>query len=181
VRLSYLRLSLALITCCVCFVSARGDDPPEKLPQPREAKKAQTSESPKPDSEAVKSEPKKVTEEFKKETPLPEVKKEPEGKGPEEIKKDEKPWESPIAENKKAADEAKVKGDTAWMLISSALVLLMVPGLALFYGGMVRKKNILATMMQSYAALAVVGLYWLAVGYGLAFGPSKIQIDFVGV
>ena len=50
----------------------------------------------------------------------------------------------------------------------------MVPGLALFYGGMVRRKNVLATMMQSMAALAVVGVYWIAVGYGLAFGPSQI-------
>src|SRR5262245_47477037 len=56
------------------------------------------------------------------------------------------------------------------MLVSSGLVLLMVPGLALFYGGMVRRKNILATMMQSMVALAVVGVYWIAVGYALAFG-----------
>jgi ammonium transporter len=71
-----------------------------------------------------------------------------------------------------AADEAKVKGDTAWMLISSALVMLMIPGLALFYAGMVRRKNVLATMMQSMVALAVVGVYWVAVGYALAFGES---------
>jgi ammonium transporter len=73
------------------------------------------------------------------------------------------------------------KGDTAWMLVSSALVMLMVPGLALFYGGMVRRKNVLATMMQSFAALSVVGLYWLAVGYSLAFGPSRITIAGGGV
>ena len=92
------------------------------------------------------------------------------------------------AENKtaigKAADEAttaKGRGDTAWMLVSSAFVLLMVPGLALFYGGMVRRKNVLATMMQSMAALAVVGVYWIAVGYGLAFGPSIIKLDLFGV
>ena len=84
---------------------------------------------------------------------------------------------SPIA---KDVADAKVKGDTAWMLASSALVMLMVPGLALFYGGMVRKKNVLATMMQSYAALAVVGVYWIVVGYGLAFGPSMIQITLFG-
>src|SRR5439155_19468675 len=53
-------------------------------------------------------------------------------------------------------------------------VLLMPPGLAPFYGGMVRRKNVLATMMQSYASIAVVGLYWVAIGYGLAFGPSMI-------
>ncbi|QJW93611.1 ammonium transporter [Frigoriglobus tundricola] len=75
---------------------------------------------------------------------------------------------------------AKERGDTAWMLISSALVLLMVPGLALFYGGMVRRKNVLATMMQSMAALAVVGVYWIAIGYGLAFGPSLIQVSALG-
>jgi ammonium transporter len=71
-------------------------------------------------------------------------------------------------------DKAKVSGDSAWMLISTALVLLMVPGLALFYGGMVRRKNILATMMQSMVALAVVGVYWVAVGYSLAFGETWI-------
>src|SRR5215471_1655428 len=68
-------------------------------------------------------------------------------------------------------------GDTAWILVSTGLVLLMVPGLALFYGGMVRRKNILATMMQSMVALAVVGVYWLAVGYSLAFGNPWITGD----
>src|ERR1700755_1016884 len=63
-------------------------------------------------------------------------------------------------------------GDTAWMLTSSALVMLMVPGLALFYAGMVRRKNVLATMMHSMVALAVVGVYWVAIGYSLAFGNS---------
>ncbi len=57
-----------------------------------------------------------------------------------------------------------------WMLVSTALVMLMVPGLAIFYGGMVRRKNILATMMHSYVALAVVGLVWVVLGYTLAFG-----------
>jgi ammonium transporter len=72
-----------------------------------------------------------------------------------------------------AADEAKADtGDTAWMLVATAFVMLMVPGLALFYGGMVRRKNILATMMHSMVALAVVGVFWIAFGYGLAFGPS---------
>ncbi len=76
---------------------------------------------------------------------------------------------------------ARQRGDTAWVLGASALVLFMVPGLALFYGGMVRRKNVLATMMQSMAALAVVGVYWIAVGYALAFGPSVIKIDLFGV
>ncbi len=63
-------------------------------------------------------------------------------------------------------------GDTAWMLISTALVMLMTPGLALFYGGMVRKKNVLGTIMQSYIALGVVSIVWVLYGYSLAFGPS---------
>src|SRR5260370_20050998 len=78
------------------------------------------------------------------------------------------------SEATKAANEAAQKGDSAWMLMSSALVLLMVPGLALFYGGMVRRKNVLTTMMQSMVALAIVGVYWIAVGYSLAFGDSWI-------
>ena len=77
---------------------------------------------------------------------------------------------------KGVADKALVAGDTAWMLTSSALVMLMLPGLALFYGGMVRRKNILATMMQSFACLTVVGLFWIAFGYGLAFGPSRLAL-----
>src|ERR1017187_1044571 len=65
-------------------------------------------------------------------------------------------------------------GDTAWMLTSSALVLMMtIPGLALFYGGMVRKKNVLATLMQSFAVTAVVTLLWWLVGYSLAFTPGS--------
>src|SRR5262247_2939234 len=63
-------------------------------------------------------------------------------------------------------------GSTAWMLTSSALVLLMVPGLALFYGGMVRRKNVLTTMMQSFVAMAVIGVQWVLVGYAIAFGKS---------
>jgi Amt family ammonium transporter len=59
------------------------------------------------------------------------------------------------------------------MLASSALVLLMVPGLALFYGGMVRKKNVLTTMMMSFVAMAVIGVQWVLVGYALAFGTSR--------
>src|SRR5438552_3062665 len=63
-------------------------------------------------------------------------------------------------------------GDTAWMLVSTGLVLLMVPGLALFYGGMVRRKNVLGTMMHSMVALAIIGLQWFLFGYCLAFGDS---------
>ena len=79
-----------------------------------------------------------------------------------------------------AITDAKVKADTAWMLVSSALVMLMVPGLALFYGGMVRRKNVLATMMQSMACLALVGLYWVAIGYSLAFGESVGGYGIIG-
>ncbi|MEJ2090308.1 MAG: ammonia channel protein, partial [Gammaproteobacteria bacterium] len=63
-------------------------------------------------------------------------------------------------------------GDTAWMLVSAALVLLMVPGLALFYGGLVRGRSMLNTMMMSAAALAVVGVQWILIGYSLAFEPG---------
>ena len=64
-------------------------------------------------------------------------------------------------------------GSTAWMLTSSALVFLMIPGLALFYGGMVRRKNMLNTIMQSFACMAVVGVQWVTIGYALAFGESR--------
>src|SRR3569833_3109705 len=68
-------------------------------------------------------------------------------------------------------------GDTAWMLTSTALVLMMtIPGLALFYGGMVRKKNVLATVMQSFAITCLVTILWFVVGYSIAFtdgGPTQ--------
>lgn len=63
-------------------------------------------------------------------------------------------------------------GDTAWILISAAMVMLMTPGVALFYGGMVRRKNVLSTIMMSFAALALVGILWVIVGYSLSFGNS---------
>ncbi len=62
--------------------------------------------------------------------------------------------------------------DTAWILVSTALVLLMTPGLALFYGGMVRGKNVLSTFMHSFFALGVMTLQWIVIGYSLAFGPD---------
>lgn len=69
---------------------------------------------------------------------------------------------------------AQSAGDNAWMLVSSALVLLMTgPGLALFYGGLVRKKNILGTMMQSFAMMGLVTIIWALVGYSLAFGHGN--------
>jgi Amt family ammonium transporter len=63
-------------------------------------------------------------------------------------------------------------GDTAWVLISAALVMLMTPGLALFYGGMVRKKNVLGTIMQSFIIVALVSVQWALWGYSLSFGPD---------
>jgi Amt family ammonium transporter len=63
-------------------------------------------------------------------------------------------------------------GDTAWVLTSSALVFVMVPGLAFFYAGLVRSKNALGTLMQSFIAIAIVGLTWVLWGYSLAFGPD---------
>lgn len=71
--------------------------------------------------------------------------------------------------------EAKIEvspADTAWVLISAALVMLMTPGLALFYGGMVRKKNVLGTIMQSFFAIAIISIQWILIGYSLAFGPD---------
>lgn len=63
-------------------------------------------------------------------------------------------------------------GDTTWILVSTALVMLMTPGLALFYGGMVRQKNVLGTIMQSFVALGVVTVQWILIGYSLSFGPD---------
>ncbi|MBF8260280.1 MAG: Ammonium transporter [Actinobacteria bacterium] len=63
-------------------------------------------------------------------------------------------------------------GDTAWLLVSAALVMLMTPGLALFYGGMVRQKNILATVMQSFIVLGLISIEWMVVGYSFSFGPD---------
>jgi len=63
-------------------------------------------------------------------------------------------------------------GDTAWLLISSALVMLMTPGLALFYAGMVRSKNVLGTIMQSFMIIALISVQWVLFGYSLAFGPD---------
>jgi Amt family ammonium transporter len=77
-----------------------------------------------------------------------------------------------------AVASAQSAGDNAWMLTSAALVLLMTgPGLALFYGGLVRRKNILGTMMQSFAMIGLVTILWAIVGYSLAFGHGNL---FVG-
>ena len=80
----------------------------------------------------------------------------------------------------KAAD-AQTAGDNAWMLVCAALVLMMTgPGLALFYGGLVRKKNVLATMMQSFALMAVVTVFWALLGYSLCFHAGNSFIGGTG-
>src|SRR5574344_2448161 len=63
-------------------------------------------------------------------------------------------------------------GDTAWILISTGLVMIMTPAFALFYGGMVRSKNLMATVMQSFMALGLISILWVIYGYSLAFGPD---------
>ena len=79
-----------------------------------------------------------------------------------------------IAALQQAVQNAQSAGDNAWMLVSAALVLLMTgPGLALFYGGLVRRKNILGTMMQSFAMMGLVTIIWAIVGYSLAFGHGN--------
>src|SRR5271157_1190227 len=92
---------------------------------------------------------------------------------------------NPDLQAKVAAVDAAVKsaqsaGDNAWMLVASALVLMMTgAGLALFYGGLVRRKNVLGTMMQSFVLMAVVTVLWAVVGYSLAFGGSSAAVgDF---
>src|SRR3954463_15500390 len=64
------------------------------------------------------------------------------------------------------------KGDTAWVLISAALVLFMTPGLALFYGGMVRGKNVLGMLMQNFFCMGLISVLWVAIGFSLAFGKD---------
>ncbi len=83
-----------------------------------------------------------------------------------------------IAKVEQAVTEARSSADNSWMLMSSALVLMMTgPGLALFYGGLVRKKNVLSTMMQSFTMMAIVTVLWAAVGYSLSFGSGT---SFIG-
>ena len=86
---------------------------------------------------------------------------------------------APVAEAEASAEEEPVldTGDTAWILVSTALVLLMtIPGLALFYGGMVRKKNVLSTMAHSFVVACVVSITWTMIGYTLAFGEGNAWI-----
>src|ERR1700761_8114154 len=90
------------------------------------------------------------------------------------------PAVNPLEATQSYPKDAVNAGDTAWMLTSSVLVLMMtIPGLALFYGGMVRKKNILATLAQSFAATALITVLWMIIGYSLAFtGDSPYIGDF---
>ncbi|NPV93417.1 MAG: ammonium transporter [Firmicutes bacterium] len=75
------------------------------------------------------------------------------------------------------ADESAVNsGDTAWVLASAALVLLMTPGLAFFYGGMVRRKNVLSTIMHSFIIICIVSVQWVLIGYTIAFGPDQSHL-----
>jgi Amt family ammonium transporter len=71
-------------------------------------------------------------------------------------------------------------GDTAWMLAATALVMIMLPGLALFYGGLVRRKNVLSTIMHSFFGLAIVSVVWVLVGFSLDFGPDINGMGLVG-
>src|SRR5690349_23236249 len=85
---------------------------------------------------------------------------------------------SRLAAVESAAKAAQSAGDNAWMLVSAALVLMMTgPGLALFYGGLVRPKNVLSTMMHSFVLMAVVTVLWAVYGYSLAFGEGN---SFIG-
>jgi len=80
-----------------------------------------------------------------------------------------------------AADGGKIdSGDTAWMLAATALVMIMLPGLALFYGGLVRRKNVLSTIMHSFFGLALVSVVWVIVGFSLAFGPDAGGLGLIG-
>ncbi|MFM1906197.1 MAG: hypothetical protein RIT32_993, partial [Actinomycetota bacterium] len=71
-------------------------------------------------------------------------------------------------------------GDTAWMMVSAALVLLMIPGLSLFYGGMVRSKSVLNMIMMSFSALGLVAVLWILYGFSITFGNSIGDAGFVG-
>src|SRR5579864_6585669 len=88
------------------------------------------------------------------------------------------PTNEKLAQLDQRVTAAQSSTDNAWMLVSAALVLMMTgPGLALFYGGLVRRKNVLATMLQSFAMMALVTVLWAIVGYSLSFGPGN---SFIG-
>ena len=66
--------------------------------------------------------------------------------------------------------------DTLWVLLASAMVMIMIPGLGFFYGGMVRRKNVLSTIMHSFVMLVVIAVFWVTIGYSLAFGEGNAFI-----
>lgn len=90
-------------------------------------------------------------------------------------------WPSAVSDTENFLSESEISSaDTAWILSASGLVLLMTPGLSFFYGGMVGKKNIISTMLQSFIALGVISILWLVVGFSLSFGESVIAITING-
>src|SRR6188474_3466648 len=70
--------------------------------------------------------------------------------------------------------------DIAWVLVSTALVFLMTPGLAFFYGGMVNRKNVISTMIKSFVAAGIISVMWLTVGYGMCFGTTVNELGIIG-
>src|SRR5437868_15397345 len=87
----------------------------------------------------------------------------------------------PLFAHAQAAPAAADKGDTAWLITATALVLFMtIPGLALFYAGLVRAKNVLSVLMQCFAITCLVSLAWLAIGYSLTFGDGGDWNGFIG-
>lgn len=86
----------------------------------------------------------------------------------------------PSVEPSTVADSKIDTGDTAWLLVSTALVLLMTPGLAFFYGGMVRKKNVISTMLQSFICMGLITVLWVVFGFSLAFGEDVGGLGIIG-
>ena len=76
--------------------------------------------------------------------------------------------------------DAAMTGNIAWMIVASSLVLLMTPGLAFFYGGMVSKRNIISTMLQSFICLGIISVLWYVVGFSLAFGDDLGGAGIIG-
>lgn len=81
-------------------------------------------------------------------------------------------WGLAVKPESSHVSEGIVAGDVAWVLVASTLVFLMTPGLSFFYGGMVSRRNVISTMLQSFIATGIISVLWVVVGFGLAFGPS---------
>jgi len=166
-RLGSGRLSI-LTLLALCFglsTYSLGQETKKKTPEEAPTPKAKEEEP-----KAKKPEDPQTKEEPKKEEPKAEEKK------PDTLP-------APVMATKADVDTAKGEAITAahkyadisWMMVASALVMLMMPGLALFYGGMARRKNILGTMMHTYVALGIVGVQWVAIGYSIAFGETNYK------